>query len=311
MANRRGPWVRRGVIGVATAGCLALAGVVTIWWMSNRRLARRYEVEPITLPASIDTARGEHLVTSVTICAHCHGPDLGGQIMADNPVLRVAAPNLTSGHGGLGATLSDADIERAVRHGIRPDGTPLLVMPADAYASLSDADLAAIIAYLRSRPAVHREVPSSRLTLMGRMLLVSGKVDEIPAERIRPAAGLAETPLEPLALGSYLTEVAGCSFCHQRDFGGRSVPIGPPGSPVIPAINRLALAGWSERDFATALRTGRRPDGRELVKFMPWKYFAGMTDAEVHAIWIYLQTRPAAPAPSQAPSENRIPQRRR
>ena len=71
----------------------------------------------------------------------------------DDPALgRVIAPNLTRGRGGVGATFSDADFVRAIRHGVDPSGRPLLIMPADDYTHFSDADLGMIIAYVRSLP---------------------------------------------------------------------------------------------------------------------------------------------------------------
>lgn len=311
MANRSGRWIRRGVIGVTTVAGLALLGVVGIGWANARRLYRHYDVDSVTVRPSADTMRGEHLATAVSLCVHCHGRDLGGQVMADNAVLLIAAPNLTSGKGGRGTVRSDADLERAIRHGIRRDGTPLLAMPADAYSGLSDADLAALLGYIRSRPPVDRDVPTAHLRPLGHLLLAAGKLDEIPAERIVQRRRLSETPVEPLALGEYLTQVSGCSFCHQRDFSGRAVPVGPPESPPIPAINSAGLAGWTETDFTTLLRTGRRPDGRQLSTFMPWKGFAHMTDAEIHALWTYLQTRPGV-APETPPAANlRTPRRPR
>jgi len=149
-----------------------------------------------------------------------------------------------------------------------------------------------VLAYLRAVAPVDREVGSTRLTLLGRALLAIGVLDELSAERIdharRPPT---RAPEDTLGVGRYLADVSGCTFCHAPSLEGREA-FGPPGTPPPPAITREALVRWSEGDFVRALRTGRRPDGRQLDEFMPWRHFARMTDAELHAIWRYIRERP-------------------
>ena len=67
---------------------------------------------------------------------------------------------------------------------------------------------------------------------------------------------------------------------------------GPPGLPPAANLTPAGIGRWTEADFARAVRNGRRPDGRQLDEFMPWKVFGGMTDAEIHALWRYLQSVP-------------------
>jgi mono/diheme cytochrome c family protein len=298
-----GARVRRALALAAAGTAIVVAAAAAAGYvLSERRLARVYAVDDgwRAPPAgAADVARGRHLVEAVLGCAGCHAPDLGGSAMVDAPPMRIAPPNLTRGRGGVGALRTDAQLVRAVRHGLRADGTPLLLMPSDAYASLGDEDMAAVIAYVRSVPPVDREVGPTRLTPLGRALLAAGVLDELSAERIdhaRPAP--ARAPADTVGAGRYLADVAGCTFCHAPSLGGREA-FGPPGTPPPPAISRDALARWSEADFVRALRTGRRPDGRVLDEFMPWRHFARMTDAELHAIWRYIQASPptrAAPA---------------
>src|SRR6185295_1565123 len=107
----------------------------------------------------------------------CHGPTLGGKVFVDDPALgRVIAPNLTRGRGGVGATFSDADFVRAIRHGVDPSGRQLLIMPSDDYNEFSDADLGAIVAYVRSLPAINTTLPPSEVHALGLILFALGQL---------------------------------------------------------------------------------------------------------------------------------------
>jgi hypothetical protein len=72
-------------------------------------------------------------------------------------------------------------------------------------------------------------------------------------------------------------------------------PFGPPGEEV-PSPNLTPggpLASWREEDFIKTMRNGVTPGGRELSEEMPWKYLGQMTDEELQAVWLYLQSLPA------------------
>jgi mono/diheme cytochrome c family protein len=287
---------------------LALAGLVLtvalaatfIYFGSEQRLTRRYDIAaPPNAPIASrgDTARGRHLATAILICAECHGPDLGGQVMVDAPPLRIAAANLTRGRGGVGAALTYANLDRAVRHGVRADGRPLLLMPSDAFTAVSDADLAALGAFLQTVPPVDREVGQSTLRPLGRALLVAGVIDEIAAERIdHRRRALPFPPADTLEHGQYLADVSGCSYCHLPSLEGRTEPFGPPNAPIAPSL-KARTAGWTEADFVRTMRTGRTPDGRAIDSFMPWKFYGKMTDDELHALWRYVETKTRASTP--------------
>jgi cytochrome c553 len=280
-------WKRVAFIALAVVLVVIGMSAVGVYRLAELRLTRGYDTGPVPSLVDGDSARGEHLVTTVSLCVRCHGPDLGGQIMADDAVMRLAAPNLTSGIGGRPASWSEADWNRAIRHGIGGRGNPLLVMPATAYASMSDEDLRAVVAYLRRIRPVDRDVGHATLRTFGRVLVATGAFKEIAAEKIDHAA----RPPERAAPddGAYLSRIAGCTFCHQPRFTGSTEPIGPPNAPPIPAINGLARRGWTLNDFQLAVRHGKRPDGSTIDKFMPWSSYARMTDAEIAALWAETQ----------------------
>jgi mono/diheme cytochrome c family protein len=270
---------------------LLVVGFGTAFTVSERKLAERFDMVLTTVDIPDDEAAiawGGHLVNAVTGCQDCHGPDLGGTIMSDDPVAVLAAPNLTPGQGGIGATLSDADWVRAIRHGVREDGTSLLIMPSYAYARLSDGDLGAMVAYLKRLPPVDRELPAMKLRPLGRALVAAGAFDDEFVARKIAAEGHydeVETGVS-VEYGEYLATISGCIACHRSDLRGG--PAGPPDAPPAADISRAGLAAWDEGDFFRAMREGRRPDGTEISEFMPWAVMGHMTDDELRAIWLYL-----------------------
>lgn len=287
-------WLRG--IGVAlVVVILVVAGVV--WAGSERRLRRFHPIRlmmPREIPAdSTAIARGAHL-TRVATCVLCHGEDLGGAVFSDDAMLgTMAGPNLTRGRSGSLRQLSDSDFVRAMRHGVRRDGTSLIVMPSEVFVRLSEPDLTAIIAYAKQAPPVDREVPRSHFGPLGRALLAAGKLNILVADKT-PAMPLSQgvPPGATPEYGRYLADVTGCHGCHGFGLSGGKVA-GPPGLP--PASNLTPsgnLPKWTEGEFAQALREGRRPDGTTINEFMPWQVYKYMTDDEVRALWLYLRAVP-------------------
>lgn len=283
-------------VGIVVVAAILLF-VGTVYALSSRSLHRTYEV-PDEAPIVVSTdsasiARGEHLVKAAATCAECHGLDAGGQIIADEgPFKPLAAPNLTRGRGSVVTDFTPADWERAIRHGVRADGSSLIVMPSEVYTHLTDQDVGAIIAYLQQAPAVDREIPPVSFSFLGRGLVAFGQMPVLVAEntpRIQHAASI--TPDTTAEYGSYLANIGGCRGCHGLELSGGAMG-GPPGVPPTSNLTPTGIGHWTRDDFARALREGKRPDGTELSTFMPWKIFAGLTDDEVAALWAYLQTVP-------------------
>jgi len=148
-------WLGIVVVSLVAVAALAIGG---LWIAGTSALGRHVTVADAPWrgdAAYASRERGAHLVRAVTGCMNCHRGNMGGGLFIDDPALgRVYASNLTSGNGGIAATYTDADFERAIRHGVRPDGTRLFIMPSWAAAGLSDSDLASISAFIRSQPPV-------------------------------------------------------------------------------------------------------------------------------------------------------------
>lgn len=315
-------WV--GIVFGALAALIAIASVF-IYSKSQARLTRVYEVpeEALVIPrdeASI--ARGRHIFR-FRGCEACHSaggylnlPEseqalgahlnlpvqdiahMEGNIYLDDPAIgQVVATNLTAGRGGVGSDYTDRDWVRAIRHGIGPDGSALLFMPSTEFYFLSDADLGAVIAYIKGAPPADNELPPSTLSWTGRAVMtLIPDITFIPAELIpheapRPAA--PEPGVTP-EYGEYLTH--SCKVCHGLTMSGGPIPGFPASWPPAPNLTfglGSALPSWTEQGFIDTLRTGLTPDGREVRSdYMPWRSYKFMDDQELQAVWTYLQSQP-------------------
>ncbi len=277
-------------------GSLALAAGA-VYATTNYRLSRLHKIEtrPVAIPADAAMiARGKHIVTTRS-CADCHGADFGGAKVVDDPAAgKLYGPNITRGRGGLPASYSDQDYVRAIRHGLAQDGRALILMPSIEYSELSDEDLGAAIAYLKTLPAVDRERGPLAPGPVIRALMVAGQV-QLAAEEIDHAAHRPVSVVEsPTAgYGKYLA--VGCTGCHGPNLSGGRIPGTPPDWPATSNLTPHAssrLNGWTEDQFIATLRTLKRPDGTALHPIMP-AAIGQMTDTELKALWAYLRSLPA------------------
>lgn len=298
-------WQKRTGIGLGSIVLALVLGVLVVYAASEVRFRRAYDevaVSPLraaTGPAAVE--RGRHLATAISKCVDCHGGDLGGKVFIDaGPLGTVIASNITTGRGGVLARYSDGQLERAIRHGIDADGRALAVMPSSDFNVMSDADLQALIAYLRTVPPVDRELPQTTIRTLGRALYVAGKLPLFPAERMdhraaRPAPVPAGVTLE---YGEYLANIGGCRGCHGPDLAGAAEGEGPGMPPAANLTPAGELKDWDEAQFFRAMRTGIRPNGQAIRAPMPWALTGQMTDDEMRAVWMYIKSRPAKPTPT-------------
>ena len=282
------------VLGVIVVIVLVAAG--SMWLSTESRLNKQHTVAAETLSISTDAASlaiGKHWAEMH--CQTCHGDDLGGGPFFADPALGyVDATNLTSGQGGIGATYTDADWVRAIRHGVKSDGTSVFIMPSQDFYHLNDTDLAGIIAYVKSVPPVDREIRPRNFTPLTKLLYAAGAFgDLLYAETIPHTVRPASPPVGVTAeYGEYLANAHGCLTCHGEQLNGKQPA--EPGAPYAPNLTPGGgLATWTEADFTNAMRTGVTPYGRQLSDFMPWQGMGKMTDEELAAVWMYLQAQPA------------------
>ena len=215
-------------------------------------------------------------------------------MIIDVPVVAYwAAPNLTSGQGSVTNGFSAHDWDLAVRHGIRHTGASSS-MPCNEFKGLSDHELSDVVAYIRSQPPVDRLIRPVRL---GPVFAFIAATDPkaLPAFGIDHEAAHAVEPPAPavsLEFGEHL--VATCRGCHNPKLSGGKMQ-GDPNMPVVANLtpDATGLKGWSEADFVRAMREGKRPNGTAIAEAMPWKAYAKMTDVELQALWLFLQSVPA------------------
>jgi mono/diheme cytochrome c family protein len=293
-------------IGIVIGGLVAIGAVAAIGlsFSANTRLNKTYTVQTASLAIPIEAAaleRGAYIYS--TSCAGCHGDDLAGTPFFNDPALgSIPAPNLTAGAGGIGAVYKDSDWVRAIRHGIDPQGKPLMIMPSQAFWHFSDEDLSSVIAYAKSAAPKDNPLGDKALKPMSRVLLAAGALgDVIPAEGIDHEATRSMAPTQGVTApyGQYLVDTRDCRACHGAALaGGMSSEPGAPSSPDLTPGGVLAI--WSASDFIETMRTGTTPYGRQLEpKFMPYQEYGRMTDEDLTAIFLYLQSLPATETPGK------------
>lgn len=257
-----------------------------------------FQVKPIEFRTDTETiARGAYLYHIVAQCQECHGEELSGQVIESTFLTGdIVVPNLTSGKGGLTSDVTDMDLLRAIRHGVHKDGTSVLLMLSNYFYYLSDADTAALIAYIRSVPPVDNDLPPMKYgpmayfyILQDPTLLPASVIDHDAERPADPAPGVT------LEYGRYMGLV--CRGCHGENMAGGTAP--GAGLNLTPGGD---LGSWTEEDFLNTMRTGVSPSGRKLdPMLMPWETLGKMTDEDLKAIWLYLKDLPAVQNPTPTP----------
>jgi mono/diheme cytochrome c family protein len=291
-------WIRRLGITLGVIVAIIAVGAASVYAMTQNRLGKNYNVpvEPKLAVAtdSATLARGEHVATALAKCVDCHASDLGGGPVIDDPKIgHVEATNLTAGSGGKLSTYDDVALERAIRHGVGSDGRNLLIMPSSEYHNLSDDDVAALIAYIRSRPSVDRAHQPATIGPVIRLMWVAGKVEPANVASItHDAPHVKSTPLGNNETAGQYIAANGCSGCHGQTYSGGAIPGTPPDWKPAANITPTGIGRYSLADFQRILREGKRPDGSMVDTLMPVRATARMTDEEIEAVYKFLKTVP-------------------
>lgn len=253
--------------------------------------------------------RGDYLVNTILTCQNCHtpigpkGPDFSkafsGGLVFDEPPFKVTASNITQDkETGIGAW-TDEQIKTLMRTGKRPDGVQVAeVMPTAFYGIITERDMDAIVAYLRTIKPVRNKVPEPiyKIPLPHHAFPGSEKpyTEAMLKDRVKK--------------GFYLVTIGHCMECHTpfkpnggKDFvgdlgkGGMEFP-GPWGKSVSPNITSSKTRGigsWTNSQIKRAITQGIGKDGRRLMPPMGYPYYARMTPSDLNAIVAYLRTVPA------------------
>jgi mono/diheme cytochrome c family protein len=257
--------------------------------------------------AEVSVERGEYLVRGPAGCGNCHTPlgprgfvmdqELAGRVVEESPAFTAVSANLTP--AGRIADWSDAELARAIREGIRPDGTVIgPPMPFAMYRGLGDDDLMSIVAFLRTLPAVENDLPASVYNI------------PLPPAYGPPVDSVTAPPQAVSAeYGAYLAgPIAHCMECHtpmgpqgpmlETDLGRGGFEFhGPWGVSVAANITNHpdGLADYTDDQIKAMITQGVHADGRQMMPPMPYGYLARMTPEDLDAIVLYLRGLPGLP----------------
>jgi mono/diheme cytochrome c family protein len=291
-----GAWFKRIGLGLGLLLVLGVALLLFASLLGERKRQRTVDVAVTGVAWVTDApglARGHYLYRSRG-CAGCHGQDGGGrEFINDGKGMRVRGPNITP--GGPVARYTALDWERIIRHGVKADGRAALVMPSEDYNRLTNADLGALVGYvrtleLRNGGELVMELPLPVKVLYGLGMIRDAfeKIDHSlpPAQPVMAAVNVQH--------GAYVANM--CIGCHGPALSGGTIPGGPPDWP--PAANLTPGQGSAmgrypnTNAFVAMLRSGKRPDG-STIAVMPFESLRELNDTDVQALYAFLQTVPA------------------
>lgn len=278
-------WAGSIVSGLLTL-VVALVSVVGLLGLIKYYTPKSHPVTGLKVegtPEQIERGRG---IASV-FCAGCHSatselPLSGGvDIGSDLPVNlgHFYSVNLTP--GGPLKDWSDGEIFRALHDNVDNKGQRLLFMAGTNVRFLSDEDIKAVIAYLRSQEAVETEspYPPDQPSFLGVLMVGAGMLPDRPlVDGVITAPEKAPT----VEYGTYMISYLDCTSCHGDDLTGGTSPV----APVGPSLR--VVKGWTQEQFVTTLRTGVDPSGHQLKSTMPWQSTGKMDDIELAALYAYL-----------------------
>ncbi len=311
--RRVGKWIAVLVAVMVVTGAVGLGYLV----MAYPKVGPAPEVKAPTSAEAV--ARGKYLADHVSMCTDCHTPrdwtrfagpidasryGTGGEVFDESMGLpgTIVSKNITP---AALASWTDGEILRAFTEGVSKDGTALFpIMPYHRYGRMDRDDALAIVAYLRTLPAIPSEVPARHLQFP-----VSIIVRTLPA----PAAFEPKpNPSDQVAHGRYMALAAACAECHtpldesrtpiaDRAYAGGQEFLMPGGAIARTANltpHETGIGTWTEAMFLERFARFRDRAAHVPVEaggtntVMPWAPYAGMTDADLSAIYAYLRTLP-------------------
>ena len=290
-------WIGIAAAAVVVIGAGLVAAVTIVADRKHNRVVQVPGIKPVpftTESAAIE--RGKYLFASRG-CGDCHGPNGAGRVFIDDEKggMRVRSPNISP--GSAVAKYGELDWVRAIRHGVKPDGRPLLIMPIEDYNRMTDADLGALVAYARSLPPAQGGGAEFQLPLPVRAVYAFGVLKDGP-EKVDHSLPPAQPVAEGITRdhGAYVANL--CKGCHNDRLSGGKIPGAPPTWPAaanLTAGEGSAMRGYDSVDkFKAMLRSGKAPDGRQIT-VMPFATLREINDVDAAAMYEYLRSLPPRP----------------
>jgi len=290
-------WMKRTCVALAVLAAGSVATVIVGKHLGERKLQRVVKVSVAPLNTHNDPGyleQGRYLFATRG-CADCHGASGAGKEVIRSGAMLVVSPNITAGANSVTSSYGGEDWVRTLRHGVKPDGTPIMIMPSEDFNRLTDDDLAAVIAYARQLPPVAGPKRVLELPVAVKVLYAFGVVKDA-AEMIDHALP-PEVPVKvevSVAHGAYVAKT--CIGCHGPTFSGGKIPGAPPEWPspanLTPGEGTVMHRYRSPELFLAMLRSGKRPDGTPISAVMPFGSLRQMNDTDVRALHSYLQSLP-------------------
>jgi mono/diheme cytochrome c family protein len=293
--------MKRTSIGLVTLAVLGVATVVMGKSAGERKLTRKISIAVAPVAVSTEPARIEQgrYLFNTRGCADCHGANGAGKTVIQEGEMLVTSPNITTGGNSVTTAYKVEDWVRTVRHGVKPNGNPVMIMPSEDYNRLTDDDMGAIIAYVRQLPPAAGAAPVVRLPTPIKVLYALGAIKD-ESEKIDHALPPSKpvAPAVSVAHGAYVANT--CMGCHGTHLSGGKIPGAPPTWPapanLTPGKGSVMPRYPTAEVFMATLRSGRRPDGSPISKVMPFDSLKQMTDTDVLALYAFLKTLPPVEA---------------
>ncbi|MCV0439251.1 MAG: cytochrome c [Hydrogenophaga sp.] len=294
--TKKKTWVRALLLVLGSVVLLAVIALGLGLMLAERKMQRTVNVPAQPLALREDAAsveRGRYLFASRG-CVDCHGATGTGRTFVDDGSLVIAGPNITTGPGGVVAAYQPVDWVRAIRHGVNPQGRPLMIMPSEDYNRFTDDDLASLVAYVRSLPPGNGQGATVKLPLPVKALYGYGAIRDAAARidhSLPPQQPVPEgvTPEH----GKYVANM--CIGCHGENLAGGKIPGGPPDWPPasrLPPGEGSAMVRYPDAEALIAMfRSGKRPDGT-AVQVMPFESLREMSETDLRALYLYLKGLP-------------------
>lgn len=295
-------WLKRGGLTVLALATTATAAVLIAADLGDRKRQRIVNIKVPELALRSDAAgveRGRYLFMSRG-CAECHGANGAGKdVVNDGKGMLIHAPNITPAPGSVVTAYTAQDWTRTIRHGVKPSGRPLMVMPSEDYARFTDNDLTSLVAYVRQLAPAPGAAAEVRFPLPVRALYAVGVIKDA-AETIDHSLPVAQPIPEAVTAehGAYVAN--SCIGCHGAGLSGGKVPGGPPDWPAAANLTPgegSAMSHYANADaFITMLRSGKRPDGSAISPVMPFAMLKEINDTDAQALYLHLKRVPARAA---------------
>jgi mono/diheme cytochrome c family protein len=294
-------WIHRSLIAALVLATLAGSVVMLATHQADAKMRRHVDVPAHPIVLRTDTPsieRGRYLFNSRG-CTDCHGASGQGRtFINDGKGMLVAGPNISPGPGNVVSHYLAEDWERTIRHGVKPNGRPLMIMPAEDYNRLTDDDLASLVAYVRQLPPVAGQGAVLQLPMPVKALYGLGLINDaaatidhsLPPQQPVPEGVTAEH-------GRYVASM--CMGCHGARLAGGKIPGAPPDWPaaakLTPGQGSAMPRYVNAQAFVAMLRSGLRPDGSAVSTVMPFEALKHLNDTDAQALYAYLSTLEAAP----------------